>query len=118
MNIQTFYTEIGADAKGVLNRLGSEALILKYLRKFRDDNSFRVLCDSFNNGRYEEAFRAAHTMKGICLNLDILPLSELSQELTELLRNYTPDLEDRVRSAIDNAEGVYNTVANKIEQLT
>lgn len=34
----------------------------------------------------EEAFRAAHTLKGVCLNLGFDELFEVSAELTEKLR--------------------------------
>ena len=34
----------------------------------------------------EEAFRAAHTLKGVCLNLGFDELYEVSAEITEKLR--------------------------------
>lgn len=37
---------------------------------------------------YGEAFRMAHTLKGICLNLIFDRLSKSLSELTEALRNY------------------------------
>lgn len=117
MNIHLFYKEMGLDSSNVLNRLGSEALILKYLRKFCSDDSFSALIESFDAKNYSEAFRAAHTMKGICLNLDIVPLVDLTKELTELLRNYTPDSEDKVKVFIGKTKDVYASVIEKINLL-
>lgn len=117
MNINLFYEEMGLDSKNVLNRLGSEALILKYLRKFCSDESLSALIENFDAKNYSEAFRAAHTMKGICLNLDIMPLVNLTKELTELLRNYTPDSEGRVTALIGEMKDVYTSVIEKINLL-
>lgn len=41
---------------------------------------------------YDEAFRAAHTIKGICQNLSFNRLYESSYNMTESLRyGYTPE---------------------------
>lgn len=39
-----------------------------------------------NEGDYESAFRAAHTLKGVALNLGLGRLAKSSSELTEALR--------------------------------
>ena len=41
------------------------------------------------NKNYEDAFRSAHTLKGVCQNLSFDRLYEVSNELTELLRDRT-----------------------------
>ena len=69
MTVKECYEQMGSDYEGVLGRLGSEAIV-KRLAK--------------NDG--EEAFRAAHTLKGVCLNLGFDELFEVSAELTEKLR--------------------------------
>ena len=84
MDINEFYREIGVDAKDVLNRLGSVVLIKKYLNKFAKDGTFADLKKGIAEKDYQAAFRAAHTLKGICLNLELLPLSEISVNLTDI----------------------------------
>ena len=54
-----------------------------------DDGSFRLLGESFSNGNHEEAFRAAHTLKGVCQNLSFTQLYRSSNEMTEFLRGGT-----------------------------
>lgn len=51
----------------------------------------------------ETAFRAAHTLKGICLNLGFDNLFAPSQELTEKLRGATHDREgtDELFAAVE-----------------
>ena len=44
-------------------------------------------CYEAIGGNYEDAFRGAHTLKGVCQNLSFDRLYEASNELTELLRD-------------------------------
>ena len=71
---------MGADYAPVLQRLGSERIVTKFALRFLEDKTFSGLCDA------QEAFRMAHTLKGICLNLGFEPLRQASSELTEELR--------------------------------
>ena len=86
MNIRECYEQMGADFNGVIGRLGSEALIKRFALKFLDDTSFQSLKEGLEKGDGEQAFRAAHTLKGVCLNLGFDNLYPSSKDLTELLR--------------------------------
>ena len=92
MTIQECYEAIGGNYEDVLRRLPSEALIRKFTLKFLEDQSYPLLKQSLGDNNYEEAFRGAHTLKGVCQNLSFDRLYEVSSELTELLKNRTgPD---------------------------
>ena len=54
--------------------------------KFLDDGSYQELVNALKEGRDEDAFRAAHTLKGVCQNLSFTSLYEPSQTITEALR--------------------------------
>ena len=86
MTVRECYEQMGADYEGVLGRLRSEVLIKKYAKKFLDDGSFRSLKDNLAQKNGEEAFRAAHTLKGVCQNLGFTNLYQPAYELTEVLR--------------------------------
>ena len=66
--------------------MGSEAMIKRFALKFLNDPSFNDLKEDLIKKDGEEAFRAAHTLKGVCLNLGFDELYEVSAELTEKLR--------------------------------
>ena len=89
MTIQECYEAIGGNYEDVLRRLPSEALIRKFTLKFLEDQSYPLLKQSLGDNNYEEAFRGAHTLKGVCQNLSFDRLYEVSSELTELLRDRT-----------------------------
>lgn len=86
MTVKECYEQMGSDYEGVLERLGSEAIVKRFALKFLQDPSFAQLKESLAKNDGEEAFRAAHTLKGVCLNLGFDELFEVSAELTEKLR--------------------------------
>lgn len=86
MTVKECYEQIGSDYAGVLKRLGSEELVKRFALKFLRDPSFQELKDALAKQDGEVAFRAAHTLKGVCLNLGFDRLYVSSAALTELLR--------------------------------
>lgn len=86
MTLQEFYDKIGGDYAGTVSRLMSDRLVQKFVLKFLDDGSYDLLTSSLESGNYDEAFRAAHTIKGMCANLGFTRLQTSSSELTEALR--------------------------------
>lgn len=87
MTIQECYESIGADYAGVLGRFQKQDRIEKFAKMFLGDDSFQLLADSMTNQEYKEAFRAAHTLKGVCQNLGFTRLFEVSSQMTEYLRH-------------------------------
>ncbi len=87
MKIEDMYTMLDGDYKGVIGRLRSEKLIQKFVLKFLNDPSYDELCKALSEDKAEEAFRAAHTLKGVSQNLGFENLHKSSAELTEMLRN-------------------------------
>ena len=86
MGLKECYTAIGGNYEEVLGRLSSEKLVKKFVVKFLSDGSYDLLQESMKNENYEEAFRAAHTIKGICQNLSFGKLYESSHAMAEELR--------------------------------
>ncbi len=87
MTIRECYELMESDYDGVLRRLGNENIIARVAVKFLNDPSINELRSALSDGRTEGAFRAAHTLKGVCVNLGFDRLYECSSDLTELLRN-------------------------------
>ncbi len=109
MTVKECYELMGADYEGILGRLRSEGLIRKFAKKFPDDGSFRSLKDSLAQGNGEEAFRAAHTLKGVCQSLGFDNLYKVSFDITEKLRDRNTEgceellekVEDQYKKTID-----------------
>lgn len=96
MTLQECYVALGGNYEDVVSRLRSERLVQKFILKFLDDGSYNLLCTSLEEKNYDEAFRAAHTIKGMCQNLSFTKLQESSSLLTDKLRggSYLPEMEN------------------------
>lgn len=107
MNVREAYESVDSNYDNVLKRLGSEAMIQRFARKFVDDPTFQDLTHALEVKDAESAFRAAHTMKGICLNLGFDKLYEVSAALTEQLRG----------REIAGSEAMYQQVVEQYDRL-
>ncbi len=87
MTVKESYQSIGADYDDVCKRFGGETLVKRFALKFQQDPSYENLVNSIEAGQAQEAFRAAHTLKGICANLSLTNLYSVSAALTEKLRD-------------------------------
>lgn len=86
VNIEECYEKIGGDYAEVSARIPGVGLIEKFIGIFLEDKSFETLRQQIECGNREEAFRAAHTLKGICANLSFNRLLHSTSRLTEELR--------------------------------
>lgn len=111
MTLRECYMALEGNYDEVIGRLRSERMVQKYVLKFLDDQSFDLLCRSLDAGNVEEAFRAAHTIKGMCQNLGFAKLQNSSSAATEKLRS--GDL-DGARALLDLVRKDYECTANAI----
>ena len=92
MTLKECYAALGGDYASVMGRLPSEKFVQKFVLKFINDGSYDLLLRSLEAEDYAEAFRAAHTIKGVCQNLDFTTLYRSSSALSEALRNgFSPE---------------------------
>lgn len=92
MTLRECYEAMGSGYDEVIGRLRSERMVQKFVLKFLDDGSYKLLLDSMAAQDYTEAFRASHSIKGVCQNLAFTRLMESSSALTEALRaGVTPE---------------------------
>ena len=96
-------TEAGVDLDKTMERfMNNEALYLKFLKRFPEDPN------------YEEAFRDAHTLKGVAGNLGLDPFYTVVSALTEELRSRKYD---RLDEFVQDAEENYELLTQIIRQL-
>ena len=80
---------MGANYEDVLKRLYNEGMICRFTLMFLNDDSYPKLEQALKEGNVKEAFRAAHTLKGVCQNLGFTNLYQPTYDLTEVLRTGT-----------------------------
>ena len=86
MTIQECYHNLGGDFSRTEMRLPSVGMIQRFLIRFPQDPTFSALCRAMETGDIQEAFRCAHTLKGVCANLGFDRLRDSAGRLTEVLR--------------------------------
>lgn len=76
--------------EGMARCLNNEAIYFRLIGMAVGDAAFEKLEDGIKNGDLDEAFAAAHALKGVLGNLALEPMYRPVMELTELLRHKTP----------------------------
>lgn len=115
MKLQECYIKFGGDYDDVFSRLRTEERIDKFIRRFLDDESFKLLSDSLGKNEKEEAFRAAHTLKGIAQNFSFTKLYESSEELTEALRPGNENIGADIDQLFESVKRDYKIVVEAIQ---
>ncbi len=86
MTIKEAYEKLGGDYKELMHRV-SESMLPLLIGMLLKDTNYEDLCAALERRDYEAAFRGAHTLKGVALNLSLMSLAEKASALTEALRS-------------------------------
>ena len=87
MNVRECYDAIKGDYEEVKRRFLTDARIRRFALLFLRDSSMEELRAAMKDQNCEKAFQAAHTLKGVCLNLGFSGLYEPVNRITEMLRS-------------------------------
>lgn len=85
--------------------------IAKFVTMFADDASYATLIDNMAAENWDEAFRAAHTLKGTARDMGFIDLSDRASEVTEALRASDAAQAKKLLPAVEDA---YKQVADAI----
>lgn len=116
MSIEQVYEAIGGNFKEISTRLPSVGLIEKFAVRFLDDDSYSVLCDAMKKRSAEEAFRAAHTLKGVSANMAFTRILTSVSELTETLRGET-SITEKADELFETVKADYELTAKAISDF-
>ena len=116
MTMEKCYQELGGDYAEVCKLLPNLSLIARFTARFLDDPSFHDLCREIENGNRAGAFRAAHTLKGVCANLSFTRLSETVSRLTEVLRPEADTIPDAAVALLENVRQEYQHTVDTIRK--
>ena len=114
MTVKEFYDRIGGDYSGTLARFMSEKRILRFVRMFPEDPSFREVERFLSEDSLEQAFHSAHTLKGVCLNIGFTRLYEHANDITEALRERN---DEKVKDCFPRLKECFNEILGGIAEL-
>lgn len=115
MDLKECFDAFGGNYNDAMGRLLTEERVKKFLLMFLKDTSFNDLEAAMEKEDYDSAFRAAHTLKGVCANLGIEKLGETASEITEALRAKD---NDTACNLFANVAESYSITVNALKQLS
>ncbi|HBJ18362.1 MAG TPA: hypothetical protein DDY70_01250 [Clostridiales bacterium] len=84
--ISDFYEAVGGDLDEVIDRLEDLDMVKENLLDFSEDTAYAELTENLRKNDSKDAFRAAHTLKGICYTFGIGRLGDSAAAICEELR--------------------------------
>lgn len=115
MTVKEVYAKVGANYDEVVRRLMKESLVYKFLKQFiEEDDTYTQLEKNMAEGNVELSFRAAHTLKGVALNLGLVNLAEPVSELAEDLR---AGGSDKAAELFVRTQEQYRLIADAVAQM-
>jgi len=112
--IENCYENIGGNYKEALKRFQNPVLVQRFALKFLDDTTYDELKKYIEDGNVDEAFRAAHTLKGLSRNLAFAELDKSSSEITEILRAKKLD---EAKKYFSNVKKDYELIVSELNKL-
>lgn len=121
MSVEEFYAAVDGDLDGVRVRLMTDERIAKFVGLFKLDPTYQNYYEALEQDNLQDAFRAAHTMKGTSRDLGFMALYEVAHELADVLR---PDESGIARGPLDSVPALnerlneeYNRIIDNMQLL-
>ena len=111
--------KVGGNYDDIVKRFEKESTAKRFVAKFLSDTTFDDLDLGIKNKSAKDEFFAAHTLKGICVNLGFDDLYRICFEITEMLRE-TQDADcdfDECTRLLTQAKEKYDIVIDSIKRL-
>lgn len=114
MTIEECYQKLGGDFAQVCKRFPNPALVERFITKFLSDGSYQTLCEQMEAGNRGEAFRASHTLKGVCANLGFDRLFASASKLTDAMREESPIISEEAKELFETVKQDYEVTASAV----
>ena len=113
--VQTELEGAGVNVEETLRRfMNNEMLMIKFLRKFVDDENMNKLRTLIADKHYNEVLPVAHTLKGVSGNLGLIKLYEIFSRMCQDCRN---DQYEDLDGLFAQAEANYSKVVEAIKKI-
>lgn len=116
MKLPAFYAVCGGSYEDAVARFQKEERVTKFLRMLPGDDSMDILSGALAQKDAPTAFRAAHTLKGLALNLGLTGLAASVSALTECLRGQSV-MPPEADGLFERVRRDYGMVIENLEQL-
>ena len=110
----------GYDVDGAIHRFsGNEVLYLTFLKRFPSNEHYDKIEKNLIDKNYENAYKAAHALKGITGNLGLNPVYRLLEEMLSTMRNKESvvDFEEKLEGLYKQFQAEYEKSIKLIAKL-
>ena len=114
MTLEECYAQMGGDLGAALRVMESGTRLMRYLLRFLDEPTARMLFLALEDARWKDALRAAHTMKGLCRGLGLARLHDACCALADELRDGAAPEDAAVIAEVHEA---YDAVTRAVRAL-
>lgn len=113
MTVKECYERCGGDYSTMISRLLSDQVISRFLSIFQRDDNFEKLGVAMGENNGEEAFKAAHAVKGVANNMAFNEFADVIEALTDELRPGQCTL--RSQELYEQAKPLYEKIIESIK---
>lgn len=114
MTVKEFYDASGGGYGEMFAKFASDEMIKRFLTIFKRDKSYDLLVEKLDGGDVDGSFQAAHTLKGVVLNLNLQGLKDPVCNIVEALRAGNLSAARKLFPAVKVAYGVTVDALNKL----
>ena len=115
MTLKELYEAAGGNYEETLRRLMNEKLMKKYLHMFAEAKDHEEMLKALEAGQWGDAFRHAHNLKGVSLNLELGRLARTASAICDAVRGGAPTAD--LAPMAQQAEQDYALVMAGIREL-
>jgi len=116
LDLKEFYKEAGIEFETVVGRFGgAEALVRRFLGKFKNDGSFAVLEEGIEKMDLEMIERGSHSLKGVASNLGLANLQKYAEAVLAHVR--TGGDVQKAKELFQPVKEEYDKVISRLENL-
>lgn len=114
MTVKECYEKLEGNYDEIIGRMRADDRVKKFTMMFLADTSFSDLKKWMEEKDYDNAFRAAHTLKGVSQNMAFTRLQNSAHEITEALRERDGETAAKL---FPEVETDYNLTVETIKEL-
>ncbi len=114
MTIKEFYQTVQGDYEEIYDRLSSDEIILRFIKRFPNDPTYTELMEAVQRGDISASFVATHNLKGLAANFAFSKLVCALNDLTEQLRPQTKQADSLL---VQKVSECYHSILLSINSL-
>ena len=108
MTLKEFYEEVQGDYNTALTRMMNDGFITRMLTKFTQGTYVEDIIKAYEAKDMKEVFAHSHALKGVCGNLALTTLYNVSSIITEATRNLNENEFINLDNELQSLKDIYS----------